>query len=87
MSELMRTHRVSLADIYVPTRLAKTLDTAKAEALAEDILENGLKVPIQLRRDDTRDRFVLVAGLHRLEAVRALGEEAIEALIVQSPRR
>lgn len=87
MSELMRTHRVGLADIYVPTKLAKTLDTAKAEALAEDILENGLKVPVQLRRDDERNRYVLVAGLHRLEAVRALGEEAIDALIVQAPKR
>jgi len=87
MSELMRTHRVGLADIYVPTKLAKSLDPAKAEALAEDILENGLKVPVQLRRDEARGRFVLVAGLHRLEAVRALGEETIDALVVQTPKR
>lgn len=87
MSELMKTFRIRLADIYVPTRLARTLDEAKAEALAEDILENGLKIPIQVRRDEARGRYVLVAGLHRLEAVRALGEEAIDALIVQTPKR
>lgn len=87
MSELMRTHRVRLAEIYVPGRLAKTLDEGKVEALAEDILENGLKMPVQVRRDEERGRFVLVVGLHRLEAVRALGEDEIDALIVQAPKR
>lgn len=87
MSELMRTHRVRLAEIYVPTKLAKALDETKAETLAEDILENGLTTPIQLRRDAERGRYVLVAGLHRLEAVRLLGEDRIDALLVQAPKR
>lgn len=86
MSELLRTHHIRLAEIYVPTKLAKALDEAKAETLAEDILENGLTTPIQLRRDEARGRFVLVTGLHRLEAVRMLGEESIDALIVQAPK-
>ena len=87
MGELMRTVTVKLADIYVPTKLAKTLDSARVETRAEDILERGLETPVQLRRDEERDRYVLVSGLHRLEAVRALGEETIEALIVHARRR
>lgn len=84
MSELMRTVKIPVADIYVPTKLAKTLDPAKIETRAEDILENGLSAPVQVRRDEERKRYVLVTGLHRLEAVRALGDETIEALIVQA---
>lgn len=87
MSELMKTVRVKLDEIYVPTKLAKTLDPAKVESRAEAIMERGLENPVQLRRDADRDRYVLVAGLHRLEAVRALGEETVEALIVQARKR
>jgi len=87
MTELMRTVTVKLSDIYVPAKLARTLDEAKVETRAEDILEHGLETPVQLRRDEERGRYVLVAGLHRLEAVRALGEETIEALIVHARRR
>ena len=77
---LMKSTPVALESIYVPSKLRKELDPAKAEALAEDILENGLKSPIQVRRD--KDRYVLVTGLHRLEAARILGEKTIGALIV-----
>ena len=37
-----------------------------------------------MRRDG--ERFVLVNGLHRLEACRALGEETITAIIVRAPQ-
>jgi ParB-like chromosome segregation protein Spo0J len=77
---LMKSVPVALADIYVPQKRRETVDAAKVEALAEDIMENGLRSPVQVRRD--KDRYVLVAGLHRLEAMRALGEETIDALIV-----
>lgn len=87
MGELMRTVTVKLTDIYVPVKLAKTLDSARVETRAEDILAHGLEAPVQLRRDDERNRYVLVSGLHRLEAVRALGEDTIEALIVHARRR
>ena len=71
-----------IAKIYVPTKRAKTLDAAKVEALAEDILENGQKVPIRVRLG--KDRFVLLEGLHRLEALRALGEETVEGFVAQA---
>ena len=81
---MMQTHKVRLDDIYVPVKLKKTVDTAKVDALAESILEKGLEVPIQVRRDEAKNRYVLVTGLHRLEAVRALGEETIDALFVSA---
>lgn len=77
---MMKPVAVKLAEIYVPQKLRKYLDPAKVDALAESIIENGLQSPIQVRRD--KDRFVLVTGLHRLEAVRMLGEATIDALIV-----
>lgn len=73
---------VKLADIQVPMKFKGTLDEAKLAALADDILANGLTTPIQVRRDEKTKRYVLIAGLHRLEALRRLGEDSIPALIV-----
>jgi uncharacterized ParB-like nuclease family protein len=47
------------------------------------MLEVGQQTPISVRPDG--DRFVLVEGLHRLEACKALGEETILGFLV-SPR-
>lgn len=68
--------------IYVPTKRAKTLDQDKVLALASDILENGQRAPIRLRADG--ERFVLIEGLHRLEALRALGEELVAGYLVRA---
>lgn len=68
--------------IHVPVKRAKTLDPAKVETLAMDMLENGQTTPIRLREDG--DRYVLIEGYHRLEALRALGEETVEAYIVHA---
>ena len=84
MAELMRTIKIPLGEIYVPTKLTKTLDAAKVETRAEEVLENGLQTPVQVRRDEDRNRYVLISGVHRLEAARALGEDTVEALIVQA---
>jgi sulfiredoxin len=40
--------------------------------------------PIRVRADG--DRFVLVEGLHRLEAMKALGEKTIEGYLVQAQK-
>lgn len=66
--------------IHVPSKRTKTLDGQKVLELAEDILEQGQKVPIRLRADGKR--FVLIEGYHRLEALRALGEESVEGYLV-----
>ena len=81
---MQRTIQVPIADVYVPAKRRKTLDDGRVEALAEEILEEGMKTPIMVRADKTR--WVLVEGLHRLEAQRALGEREIEAFHVQ-PRQ
>lgn len=71
-----------ISRIYVPTKRAKTLDADRVLALAEDILQNGQLTPIRLRADG--DRYVLIEGLHRLEALRALGEERIDGFLVRA---
>ena len=48
----------AIVQVYVPVKRAKTLDPEKVMRLAEDILENGQRAPIQLRKDG--ERFVLV---------------------------
>jgi len=66
----------------VPAKRAKTLDPDKVLALAEDMLENGQTTPVRLRPDG--ERYVLIEGLHRLEALRALGEMTIEGYLVRA---
>jgi len=77
---VLKDETVNIADIYIPTARRKTLNEETVAALAESILEEGLKVPIQVRKG--KGRYVLVEGLHRLEACRALGEEKITCLFV-----
>jgi sulfiredoxin len=79
---MMKPVPVSLEEIYVPVRLRPTLDPEKVAAIADSILEIGLQIPIQVRRDDKR--YVLVTGLHRLEAARKLGEKTIQAFLVRA---
>lgn len=79
---MLRTHKVPIESIYVPVARRKTLHPETVRVLAEDILENGMKVPIQVRLDGTR--YVLIEGLHRLEAAKWLGESEIAAYLVQA---
>jgi ParB-like chromosome segregation protein Spo0J len=81
----MQNHTLQVADIYIPTARRKTLDPAKTEEIAESMIEEGQITPIQVRKDG--ERFVLIEGLHRLEACKLLGEETIIALLVQARRR
>ncbi len=80
----MRTETLAIADIYVPVKRRATLDAALVATLAESMLEKGQETPIMVRPD--AGRFVLVEGLHRLEACRALGEQTIKAYVVQVRR-
>ena len=59
----------------------KTLDTAVVDEIAESMLEEGQLTPILVRADG--ERYVLIEGLHRLEACKALGEETVEGMVVQ----
>ena len=75
---------IKIDEIYVPTKQRTAVDPAKVETLAESILEEGLKVPISVRQGN--QRYVLVTGLHRLEACRSLGEDTILAIVVGTPK-
>ena len=68
--------------VRVPVKRNKTLEPDKVQTLAEDILENGQKVPIRVRVAKTG--YVLIEGLHRLEAMKALGEEIIDGYVVKA---
>lgn len=79
---MLQKKSIPIANIHVPVKRAKTLDPEKVEALANDMLENGQTTPIRLR--EGKGRFVLIEGYHRLEALRALGEETVEGYLVHA---
>jgi ParB-like chromosome segregation protein Spo0J len=72
---MMKRETFPIASIYVPVKRRATLDQKRVDDIAAGILADGLKTPIMVRPDG--DRFVLVEGLHRLEACKALGETTI----------
>ena len=70
------------SQIRVPLKRMKTLDPDRVNDIAESMLEIGQTTPIQVRSDG--DRYILIEGLHRLEAKKALGEETIEGYLVRA---
>ena len=72
---MLKRENFPVAKIYVPVERRKTLDPARVGAIAESMLKDGQQVPIKVRADG--ERFVLIEGLHRLEAAKALGEVTI----------
>ncbi len=71
----MRRETFVVTDIYVPTKRRATLEQKRVDEIAASMLDSGQQTPILVRADGTR--FVLVEGLHRLEAAKALGEKTI----------
>lgn len=84
MAELLKVQKFPVGDIYVPTKRRTTLDPAKVDQIAESMLASGQLTPIMVRADGKR--FVLVEGLHRLEACKALGETMIAGILVHARR-
>lgn len=79
----MKEFDVPIDEVYVPAKHKGELDPAKVEARAEDILSEGqLRMPISVRYDGKR--YILVKGLHRLEALRDLGESTVSCVLVQA---
>ncbi|SFO81396.1 ParB-like nuclease domain-containing protein [Bradyrhizobium sp. Ghvi] len=66
--------------IFVPTKQKKALKPEIVGEIAESIMEIGQQEPISIRLDG--DRLVLVEGLHRLEACKALGETTVIGVLV-----
>jgi sulfiredoxin len=81
---MMKSEKFAIARIYVPAKRRATLDPKKAQEIAESILQVGQQIPILVRKDG--ERFVLIEGLHRLEACKQLGEETIVGYLVQARR-
>lgn len=79
---MLEKHTVAISAIRVPLKRKKTLCEDKVHKLAESILEDGQTTPIQLRPDG--EGYVLIEGLHRLEALRVLGEESVLAYFVRA---
>jgi sulfiredoxin len=81
---MMKRHTLAIASIYVPAKRRAALEPAKVQVIAESMLEVGQQTPILVRQEG--ERFVLIEGLHRLEACRQLGETTILGYLVQARR-
>jgi sulfiredoxin len=73
-SSMMKRETFAVADIYVPIK-RRALEQKRVDEIAASMLDSGQQTPILVRADGAR--FVLVEGLHRLEAAKALGEKTI----------
>lgn len=79
-------------NIYVGDRLRKNVDPEHVASLAASIEKIGLMTPVTIRTVSEMeingvketDVPVLVAGLHRLEAIKALGVESISCIEMDS---
>jgi hypothetical protein len=81
---MLRVERFAIESIYIPVKRRATLKPRTVQEIAQSILEVGQTTPIRVRRDG--ERFVLIEGLHRLEACKALGEQTILGYLVQAPK-
>jgi len=66
---IIKREAVAIPDIYVPIKRRGTLDQMRVDEIATSMLDKGQLAPILVRADGPR--FVLVEGLHRLEAAKA----------------
>jgi sulfiredoxin len=72
---MMKRESFPVANIYVPVKRRATRDPKRVDEIAQSMLKDGQQTPILVRADGAR--FVLIEGLHRLEAAKALGEATI----------
>ena len=79
---MMKRETFPIASIYVPVKRRSMLNAKTVDEIAESILADGQQAPILVRRDG--NRFVLVEGLHRLEACKKLGESTIFGFLVDA---
>jgi ParB/RepB/Spo0J family partition protein len=79
---MMKRESFPIANIYVPIKRRASLDPEKVDEIAGSIMKDGQQSPILVRRDG--ERYVLVEGLHRLEACKKLGETTILGFLVDA---
>jgi ParB/RepB/Spo0J family partition protein len=75
-----RIKNVALSTITMRPNRMRQLRPAKVDELAESIRERGLLQPIVVR--PWGDRYMLVCGVHRRQAVEQLGHETIPAIVL-----
>lgn len=80
----MKTERLYLMDIETGSRL-RAVDPAKVSAIKVSVAEIGLRTPITVaaRQEGDEWHHRLVAGAHRLEALRQLGEEYADCFVME----
>ena len=76
---------LKIDDIYVPVKRRQALEPDRIDEIAEDMLETGQQPPITVRWDGKR--YIIVTGLHRMAACKALGEETITVGVVPGARK
>ena len=75
---------IDLATIHVPDDRLRSVDPGTVQQLAASITSIGLQSPIIVRpHPDDTGLVILVAGDHRLEAIRLLGWPSIDAFIIK----
>ena len=84
-AKIVRPELVYADNVIVGPRLRR-VDPAVVETLAQSIAEIGLQVPISVRLEEQPDRqcLFLVAGAHRLAAVKKLGWENVPAVFIEA---
>ena len=82
IAQAATTNGVPVADITVIPDRMRRLRPDVVDELAESIAAQGLLHPITLRKRASDGAHVLVAGRHRLEAVRKLGHQTVAAVIL-----
>ncbi len=73
---------VKVEDIYVPAARRAEFDQSKVDAIVEAMLNGEQQQPIRVRKG--KGRLVLIAGINRLEAGKAVGETELGVYIVQA---
>lgn len=81
----MRRESFGPDDIVIPPRLRTRLDDATVVALMDSIQRIGLQTPVTVRWKD--EDVVLVAGRHRLEALRRLAVPLVEFNVIDGDER
>ena len=81
---MLRVVAVKIEDIYVPTARRQELDQTTLDEATESLMRGDEQKAIRVR--EGKGRLVLLKGVHRLEACKAVGETEIGAYIVQAPK-
>jgi predicted LPLAT superfamily acyltransferase len=81
---MLKVVQVKIEDIYIPAARRAEFDQGEVDAIIERMLNGDEEKPIRVRKG--KGRLVLIQGVNRLEAGRALGETEIGVYIVQAQK-